>query len=542
MVRHSGFLTSMAAVLLAAFSVSILEQRSDGSSQIRAGADRGEVLTGLESGRFLGYSCPKVDGLTPVMTSHAGETVRFTVPENSLVIVGSLDVSGAAHSVLVSSQPNEQQRVDESSLSQDFVDLKYIDTASLPDLHGKLQGPGLCTPEHSAAKISESSALSSTAISIADKPSRRFLVPHFENDQVVQQPCEAVPLAEGSRVKVYLDRSVIQSDFDSSQHQQICEDAERVCTSIECDLLPHIERWIGRISDLDGDQRLSVILTDLDRRKSHGETPILGCVRRSDFSADDQNSLAGDIVYLDRHLPPREQLRALLAHELTHAAIFCIRHEAPKGSSLGNHSVPSWLNEAAAHWVERQFCSTPAGFAAREATFRQSPALCPIILNDDDYTLQARRTGSRVAGFTFLHQHLEDASELRELLQQSTPFEQSIVAIAGAPFSQLFREWTISQIWADQASFSRLHSRVSFCSVKTANDEPMARKLHGTAFLILQSEVDQQLCISAHRDAQLQITVLHQKSSLNTQRAPDFSRIEGVRSAEHHSMIPSNVR
>jgi hypothetical protein len=275
-------------------------------------------------------------------------------------------------------------------------------------------------------------------------------------------------------------------------------------------LLPLIELWIGRITDLDGDHRLSVVLTDLDRENSSNENPVLGCVRRSDFLAHDPNPLAGDIIYLDQHLPQQEQLAALLAHELTHAAVFCFPHEAADDSPMRNHSVPSWLNEAAAHWVERHFCSTPTGYAAREAAFRQNPALCPIILSDDNHDLTSRRTGSRVAGFTFLQQHLSNPAAIRNVLQQSTRFDQSIAATTQASFSELFREWTIRQACETPDAISNLRSRVSCCSLESASQDPVRRKLHGTAFLTLYSEADQSISIEADGDAQLQVTVLHQ--------------------------------
>ncbi|MFO0999149.1 MAG: hypothetical protein U0936_02340 [Planctomycetaceae bacterium] len=467
--------------------------------------------------------------------------IRFKVPADSLVLVGSLDVSGAAHSLLISTNSDEPRLACGGPSSHGVVDLEYIDMASCSDPGRRFQQLKSCSP---ASAVTDKTMTAERRISIralVDEPARRFLVPHFEFDQIVQQPCEAVPLVEGSRVKVYFDPGLF-GNSDVQQHRNLSEEAIRVCTTIESDVLPLIESWIGLITDLDADQRLSVVLTDLDRRESSSDTPVLGCVRRGDFSADNQNSLAGDIVYLDRHLPQGEQLRALLAHELTHAAVFCICHEATHDSPLKNHSVPSWLNEAAAHWVEGQFCSTPAGYAAREIAFRQNPSQCPIMMRDDDNHSPARRTGSRVAGLTFLQQHITDVHELRTILEQCTPFEQSISRIAESSFSQLFRQWTIGQACADHNESLPGNSVITGGSLNTADDRPARYRLHGTAFLILRSDFEKSVTIEARGDAQLQITVLHQANLLNTQHPRDILTAERLQTADLGSLSNPGIR
>lgn len=542
MVRHSGFLTSFAAVLLAAFTVSILERRSDGSSQFSQDALFGTVgrAPGLHHAPDNAFC--DVGDLTQSNLSHPGTTMRFRVPGNSLVIVGSLDVSGAAHSLLISSGIDDRRIVDSTENLPDFGDLEYIETESLSELQGTFPKTQSCQPDHVASDVSKSPGDAIVAHSLNGEPTRRFLIPHFELEQVIQQPSEASPLAEGSRVKVYMDLRIPAGESSTPQQHQLCAEAQRVCTIIEHELLPLVERWVGRISDLDGDQHLSVVLTDLDRRELSGDIPVLGCVRRGDFAAQDENTLAGDIVYLNRHLPPPDQLRALLAHELTHAAIYCIRHEAPKDSPLKNHSVPSWLNEAAAHWVEQQFCRTPSGYAIREAAFRRCPAMCPIMLKDDDHHHPARRSGSRVAGFTFLQKHLSDVGDLRELLEQCTPFEQSISTVTSAPFSKLFRQWSISQAVGDYEECAAWESTIRCCSLSTTDSDPVRRKLHGTAFLTLYSEADQSISIEADGDAQLQVTVLHPVNPMSARHSTVVSTGASLQTADLKSHTQRTIR
>jgi hypothetical protein len=533
MVRHSGFLTSLLAVLLATFSVSMLNRRSDGGHDNR----RTQLTENVRS---------SVD-LTPAATAKsrlcvqvrvgqriaADPTLRFRVPKDSLVIVGSLDISGTAHSLMISSHPNEQWSTVENLSSQRQADLRYVPSSLTSTSQNASLEPDACRVLATITECRNATRPTSPAQPLTASPLRRFLIPHFEHDHIVQQPAEASVIADGSRVKVYADLSLADGNSDLPLNHPLRNTANSACMIIEDELLPLIERWVGRITDIDGDHRLSVVLTDLDRQKSSRETPVLGCVRRSDFLAGDLSSLAGDIIYLDQHLPPHDQLRALLAHELTHAAIFCFRHEAADDSPMRNHSVPSWLNEAAAHWVERQFCSTPAGYAAREDSFRQNPAQCPIILGDDAHFLTSRRNGSRVAGFTFLQQHLRAPMAIKELLQLSTPFDQSIATTTQASFSELFREWTIRQACETHNTISPPRSRVNCCPLKSADEQPVQRKLHGTAFLVLQSEVDQEVGIYANADAQLQITVVvHGSNRISTEYSPDLSSLTRLQSAE----------
>ncbi len=529
MVRHSGFLSSLLAVMLAALAVSVLERRTDGGSEARF-INWHENSPASQIARQLQRDSDRDQGSITRLPTSPDSVIRFQVPPNSLIIVGSLDTSGAAHSLRISSQPGGQWSTRENYDSQSRCDLQYIPSIRLSERHQSRQRPNgdaVTIPR----SMPRSSIRQSAVHPLTGSRQRRFLIPHFEHDQVAQEAREALATAEGSRVKVYIDLSLVDTRSELPQNHPLRDTASRACETIEDELLPWVEQWIGRITDLDGDHQLSVVLTDLDRRKSSNETPVLGCVRRHDFTECDQNSLTGDILYLDQNLPPQEQLRALLAHELTHAAVFCIRHEAAHDSPLKDHAVPSWLNEAAAHWVERQFCSAPAGFAARESAFRQNPAQCPIILKDEDHFLTSRRAGSRVAGVTFLQQHLADANALRELLHHSTEFDQAIATMAKAPFSELFREWSIRQACVDHDAVSPLRSRVDCGSLKHAGNETARRKLCGTAFLVLHSDAPQEICIDAHRDAQLQITVLHGSHTNNTQRSPDFSAMNGIRSA-----------
>lgn len=531
MVRHSGFLPSLLAVMLATLAVSVLERRTDGGSE--AGRKTGHQSSPASPvARQLQRVVDRDRGTIRGLSMSPDSAIRFRVPPNSLIIVGSLDTSGAAHSLTISSLPSGQGTTSSNDDSQSRGDLKHIQSARPSEIHRRGQTPNANAVTTIGSKP-RSSLRQVRVQPLTGSRQRRFLIPHFEHDQIVQQPREALAIAEGSRVKVYIDLSLVGSRSELPQNHPLRDIANRACETIEDELLPLVEQWIGHITDLDGDHQLSVVLTDLDRRKSSNDTPVLGCVRRHDFMECDQNSLSGDILYLDQHLPPQAQLRALLAHELTHAAIFCIRHEAADDSPLKDHAVPSWLNEAAAHWVEHQFCSAPAGFAARESAFRQNPAQCPIILKDVDHFLTSRRAGSRVAGVTFLQQHLADANALRELLHHhSTPFDQSIAAIAHAPFAELFREWSIRQACVDHDAVSPLSSPVDCCSLMHAGNRTAKRKLCGTAFLVLHSDAPQDICIDAHQDAQLQITVLHGSNSTSTQCTPEFSAMNGMQSAE----------
>lgn len=541
MVRHSGFVTSFLAILLAALAVSLLERRTDGSPELRGDTRAWNTTT---FSRFDPFSKNAYSAGTQgdIETASNTSTVRFTVPRNSLIIVGSLDISGAVHSLIIRSDSEEHCNNVVNHVAQQELGLQYLQSVEVASMLRTSREPSsariLGTKANRPGRTCESKCLPSPLV----LATRRFLIPHFEHDQIIQHPCEASVIAEGARVRVYVDHSLIRNNCDPGQSQRLRNAAKTACATIEEDLLPDVENWIGRITDLDDDHRLSVVLTDLDRRKSAGDTPVLGCVRRRDFLTCNENSMAGDIIYLDQHLPPHEQLLALLAHELTHAAVYCIPHEAAENSPLKNHLVPSWLNEAAAHWVERQFCSAPAGYEIRESAFRQCPALCPVVVVDEQHSLTSRRTGSRVAGFTFLRQYIDDANTLRQVLHQCTAFDETMSTTMKAPFSDLFRQWTIRQTCFDDDSLSTQQLQVEHATLKDSSSGPIRRKLYGTAFLVLKCETQQEVSIDVHHDAQLQITVVHHETPHSTQHWPRFSTAESDRITQLEPLMPQAIR
>ena len=100
------------------------------------------------------------------------------------------------------------------------------------------------------------------------------------------------------------------------------------------------------IADVDGDSCLTIAVCALSDDNTNTENPLLGCVRASDFLEDD--SLGGDIIYLDYRLPGTPALTAVLTHEIAHAAVFSrIRFWRDKGHVAC--LLPAWLNESIAH-------------------------------------------------------------------------------------------------------------------------------------------------------------------------------------------------
>jgi hypothetical protein len=335
-----------------------------------------------------------------------------------------------------------------------------------------------------------------------------------------------VLIARSDRVAVYVDRALyVQADVRTAEFSQVHRDAstfdgvsgaqpqtnsqtrtvtfaKHVCRTIEARLLDDIGEMIGPIRDLDGDNRLSIVLTHLDSRAATTETPVLGCVRDQDFQMHGNTDWAGDILYLDTRLNTDEQLTALLAHELTHAAILSMRHESSAESAF----VPPWLNEAASHWVELGYSAVPIGFDQRVRQFYQSTGYCPIVADPRFVPSSIRRSGSRVSAVWFLKRFVHQPSDLQRLLRSHDAFGKIMSDLCGIPFDELFRMWSCEQS-LDMLSCNDLNDYGTIRRLESGNR--YTRKIFGTAFEFFEAG-DQPTTVKIHSStrARIQTTVL----------------------------------
>lgn len=441
-----------------------------------------------------------------------------SLPRNSLVVVGSLDLSGAPHIVSVDSNlpgfdslhvrptnPHQSERNCARLSSSDITPpegTRIAPTTPVRDLPPSSNDVNFCgVPSCRPA---------AATLSVPQGPRiRRFLVPHFERTTMVNEAGDAILVAQSARVSVYLDHLLYSAGMEPrnlATGSQMIERANEVCRHLEATVIDHVSMWVGEVADLDGDRKLSVVITDLDRRSPVAEALVLGCVRDSDFLGYHETNLSGDIVYLDSRIPDGKSLAGLLAHELTHAAVFSLILQSRASlNENGGFQIPSWLNEATAHLVEGSVCEAPAGFAERVRQFRTDSASSPIVASESYLSFSARRGGSRASGVLFLRQLAESPDDLRSVIQSSEPIDRRIESITGQSFSEIFRVWSAEE--AQNAQICASTNSRKFAG----NGDRFSHRVFGTAFFCFRCEEPvQNMLIASDSKAELQITVIEQ--------------------------------
>jgi len=556
MGQQSGHWAFVASVPFAAALVSLLLSISEHSVSAEGRLrllSRSSVVLGQSPLQQLPDSRPLVTELfdSSDSASTADSGFVLSVPANALLVVGSLDLSGASHRVVFESGSTPSAATDPDSLSlpsiagclrlspgdvnapvfveladdrqlklecADFAsgtaseisvlrreadrhlsieELKGVEFARNPGTSGILAN-STTGSSHTAARL--------TRPALAGRITRNFLVPYFEQGTTWDQFTEGILIAQSARVSVFLDQSLyrLAALQEPRSESPFVKTACEICLRLENGVLEHVTEWIGPVTDLDGDARLTLVITDLDRRVSPADSPVLGCVRDRDFLRAPESDFSGDIVYLDQRLPAGDSLSALLAHEISHAAIFSQMLQARDGFDPGSTlQLPSWLNESIAHLVEGTVAEASASFCERVRQFHENSATSPIVASESHLPFTARRGGSRAAGTLFL-QHLKTTPEtLRSVIHSHDPIERRLDILTRNSFSESFRTWSVRQSGLAARS-GALGSKRSL-----AQGHRISERLFGTAFCCFRCNGPiHNLRITSDDKAALQITVI----------------------------------
>lgn len=239
----------------------------------------------------------------------------------------------------------------------------------------------------------------------------------------------------------------------SSDHVQVYQDAddpagpglaEDLRTTYETVILPRCESWIGRPRDVDGDGRLTVLLSSRVGCLGDGGEPVVGSVRPADFQDRMPEPFGNrcDLIVIDSRLEPGPHARTVLAHEYAHAVVAGRKGTRPDGPSDGT-AEEDWLDEALAHVVEARLGLSRSNLDHRVAAFRRSPERFGLVIADYQAVGVARSAGHRGAAFGFL-----DFCARRlgpELIARLANSPETGVAgledAAGEPLDRLFQEW-----------------------------------------------------------------------------------------------------
>lgn len=343
----------------------------------------------------------------------------------------------------------------------------------------------------------------------------------------------ASTVAAGQRLLVMADRTTLDRPATTAL-------AEWIVTELEHELMPRMEQLLGSCRDLDGSRHFTVLLTPLLDRLQGGQTQLKGFVRGSDFDPLGTRPFSHRraMLYLNSNLKPSEELRAILAHEFTHAISMSQRGQ--RTTSINPHPPEEdWLNEAIAHLSENLFAGHWANLDHRVRDFLDNTAAYPLVVRDYYGSGQWRNHGCRGATYLFLRFCVDHYGTelLPTLIDSGHRGAGNLAKATGVPFTDLFRQWTIAM--ARQTRFlqdERLTSRQlrndspgsRYRTIRldrtlgrfalngpnvlelSRNSQPQVLRLRGTSTQISRLGIDRNTCIKveASRGTRLQITVI----------------------------------
>ena len=239
------------------------------------------------------------------------------------------------------------------------------------------------------------------------------------------------------RVKIFVDQRLKSDDRLAALIQAIAVAAESELAVIVQDLA-------GPVRDMDLDQHLAIVITPEIARLGNGRTPVEGLTRPADFVPGVDRPLGNnsDVIFLSSSLEPGDHLRAVLAHEWCHAAVF----SRSSGPATVRGIDEDWLNEAIAHVVEHRASGSATNLSHRIRSFLASPHQSPLVVRDYSHPDYWRHDGCRGAGYLFVDWCLNRSGDrlLKQLIDGSSVSAESISAAMETPFSDLFREWTVT--------------------------------------------------------------------------------------------------
>ena len=315
---------------------------------------------------------------------------------------------------------------------------------------------------------------------------RRFTVPLFTATGVRDRTLLLHEIGHGDHVRVYA----------TAHSNSAVKLARAVVERLERRLIRFVETRVGALADSDRDGHLTIVLSQLETRAQvlTADEPVRGCVRAADVLAP--GDFGGDIIYLSETLPVDDELDSILAHEVTHLAVFsrlCTNAERTP--------LPTWLNEAMAHYVECQVNPDSRNMATRLQNFRRRPADFPVIVPEHHAPLSLRRGPSRAAGCLFLSSVLLRLPQhaVHDVIDGPGGAVQRLEHVTGRSFEELFRDWGLQMINAGDG----------LPRWEVIDRQESVQQLTGTALSwSAPVKCDGTLTIQSSGDCRLQVTVL----------------------------------
>jgi hypothetical protein len=203
----------------------------------------------------------------------------------------------------------------------------------------------------------------------------------------------------------------------------------------------------GHCRDVDRDGRFTVLFSSQLTRLTGGKGTLSGFVFGSDFFRDQRLPFGNrcDMLYLNTDLRPGPYLRALIAHEYTHAVVFSEHVFGDYLPDIRQSDDESWLNEGLAHLAEERHGFGWDNLDYRVSAFLAAPQRYPLVVPDYYGAGLWRDAGCRGATYLFVHTcACDDAGLSAKLVRSNLSGVANLEAATREPFAALFRRWTLA--------------------------------------------------------------------------------------------------
>jgi hypothetical protein len=284
----------------------------------------------------------------------------------------------------------------------------------------------------------------------ADPPRRRsfsvFVGDHDFTDPGSYVTAQAELRATGERCLVYADTAAP----DSPRLRAAVADVVR---TFDREVEPYARRCLGRPLDVDRDGRFAILLTPRLGQLSGGKVSLGGCVRGCDFYRDLAAPFgnACDLLYLNAGLAAGPPLRSILAHEYTHAVVFCEHVFGDYPPAPGRRGEEGWLDEAVCHLVEDHHAYGWDNLDYRVRAFLHAPERHALVVPDYYATNLWRSPGHRGAAYLFLRWCADRPAEdgggpelAGRLTRSNLAGVANLEAATQTRFADLFRGWSVA--------------------------------------------------------------------------------------------------
>lgn len=469
------------------------------------------VLVGIHSLKTSGFGSsqvssvsawPSIEHYQPLVGNV--DTCIHVMPGDRL-IVSSLDQGARLHEVQISwaAQPSPSSGTGGRGLELSSIGVANINgritrrpaTEDLTIRDKSHKAAAIQRMATAAHELNTSSAKTQTPLL-----SRCFRLPRFTT---LSEP----DMRSAAAAPQFIDNVVICRQRAASDRVSLyASDVELSAESIQ-ELLETVQKLLTwnlihgpcGIADVDGDSCLSIVVCALSDDNTNIENPLLGCVRASDFLADD--SLGGDIIYLDHRLPGTPALTAVLTHEIAHAAVFSrIRFWRDKGHVAC--LLPAWLNESIAHSCEFRRCPQSTNLSDRISTYLSNTGRWPLMPNQQGFTAVSTRGPVRAAGLFYI-EFLRQSKTLEALIDAELRDDVQQPEAADVGFAESFRDWTVWMSEQQQTGEVALDLRPL-----TESEAKRRFAIRGTAATWWQADRAGVVKVSTHDRCKLQLTVV----------------------------------